>query len=116
MLSYVGLTIWVFVILLLGLRPDAIIVADCWPNLPNNAVARRNKRIVTGFVILTFLLFWVLTAFRAPQIGNDTNTYLYSTIDSNKENKGNLIQNKYMIQTNNRDKNNTINKKNIATN
>ena len=46
----------------------------------------------------------------------NTNTYLYSTIDSNKENKGNLIQNKYMIQTNNRDNNNTINKKNIGTN
>ena len=77
MLLYVGLTIWVFVILLLGLRPDAIKVAECWPNLPSNSVARRNNRIVTAFVLLTFLLFWFLTAFRSAQIGNDTTTYLY---------------------------------------
>ena len=41
---------------------------------------------------------------------------LYSTYNSNKDNKNNLIQNKYMIQTNNRDNNCTINQKNIGNN
>lgn len=77
MLLYVGMTIWVFIILLMGLRPDAIKSAECWPDFPDNSVARSNKRIVTLLTMLTFLLFWFLTAFRSFQIGNDTTTYLY---------------------------------------
>lgn len=74
---YVALTTWVFLILLLGLRPDAYLVAECWPDSPDSRVAKSNKKVVTTLALLTFLLFWILTAFRSSQIGNDTKTYIY---------------------------------------
>lgn len=77
MILYVGLTLWIFVIMIIGLRSDSIEVAECWPNQPERSLARSNKRIASGLVTLTFLILWFLTAFRSAQIGNDTNTYIY---------------------------------------
>ncbi len=74
---YLLLTFWLFIILLLGLRPDSIDAAECWPNQPADKTARINKKIVSLFVFLTFLFLWILTAFRSPQIGNDTQNYLW---------------------------------------
>ena len=39
--------------------------------------ALRFKKNSTVFVILFLLLLWALTAFRAPEIGNDTKNYIY---------------------------------------
>ena len=77
MALYVGLTIWFFLLLLMGLRPDSIDAAQCWPNQPEDKVARINKIIVSILVLLTFLLLWFLSAFRSAAIGNDTSNYLY---------------------------------------
>lgn len=77
MLLYYGITFWVFILLLLGLRPDSKITADCWPENPVNSVALSNKRIVDGLSLFTLAFFWFLTAFRSSEIGNDTKTYLY---------------------------------------
>lgn len=77
MLLYVGMTFWVFILLIIGIRPDSKEVAENWPYPPKSYVARSNKRIISAMTTLTFLFFWFLTAFRSAQIGNDTNTYLY---------------------------------------
>lgn len=77
MLLYVGITLWVFIIFLIGIRPDSIEASDCWPDSPVSKVAQSNKRIAFALVSITFILFWILTAFRSAQIGNDTATYIY---------------------------------------
>ena len=77
MILYICLTIWLFILLLLGLRPDSIDAAESWPHLPEDKVAKMNSLIVSGLAFLTFLLLWVLTAFRSSRIGNDTENYLY---------------------------------------
>lgn len=77
MVLYFGLSIWVFLILLMGLRPDSIDAAQSWPNRPKDKVAKINKIIVSVLVLLTFLLLWFLSAFRSAAIGNDTSNYLY---------------------------------------
>lgn len=76
MILYAGLTLWVFIILLIGLRPDSTEAANCWPRLPVGRVANSNKRIASFLVAITFLLLWFLTAFRSAAIGNDTSTYI----------------------------------------
>lgn len=77
MLLYVGITFFVFLILLIGLRFDSIEAAAYWPNKPDSLVACSNKRVVTVLTLFAFILFWFLTAFRSAQIGNDTGTYIY---------------------------------------
>lgn len=77
MILYVGITIWISIILILGLRPDSIEAAECWPEQPSRFVVMSNQRIVDALVGATFLLLWILTAFRSIQIGNDTKTYIY---------------------------------------
>ncbi len=77
MLLYIGITFWVFIILIIGLRPDSVLVAESWPNHPDKKIARTNERILEVFVYSTFLFLWFLTAFRSYRIGNDTMTYLY---------------------------------------
>lgn len=77
MLLYIGLAFSVFILLLLGLRPDSVEAASCWPDKPYGKVARTNKQVVSMLTIAMFIVFWVLTAFRSAQIGNDTNTYIY---------------------------------------
>lgn len=77
MILYVELTLWIFIILIIGLRPDSIEVGECWPNMPEKPVARSNKRISDGITFITFASLWFLTAFRSAQIGNDTGTYIY---------------------------------------
>ncbi len=77
MLLFIGLSIWVFIILLLGLRPDAKEMADSWPSHPTRRVVYTNNCIVTCLAMMTFFILWFLTAFRSSQIGNDTSTYIY---------------------------------------
>ncbi len=76
MALYIGITIWVFILLLLGLRPDSVEAAESWPNQPEGKAARFNKLVVSALVFATFLLLWYLTAFRSSAIGNDTEQYL----------------------------------------
>lgn len=76
MILYVGLALWVFILLLIGLRPDSIEAANCWPKLPSGMVAKSNKRVASFLVAATFLLLWFLTAFRSSDIGNDTSVYI----------------------------------------
>lgn len=69
MLLYVGMTIWVFIILLMGLRPDAIKSAECWPDFPDNSVARSNKRIVTLLTMLDFInMPIIISGFLSPMM------------------------------------------------
>lgn len=77
MALYVWITIWVFIVLLMGLRPDSIYDAGIWPEKPKGKVFWCNKTIVTAFVFVTFVLLWFLTGFRSSAIGNDTRNYLY---------------------------------------
>lgn len=77
MVLYFGLSIWVFLILLMGLRPDSIAAAESWPGQPESSSARFNKIIVSIFVLVTFALLWFLTGFRSSAIGNDTRNYLW---------------------------------------
>lgn len=76
MLLYICLTIWFFILLLAGLRPGSIIVADSWPALPEDNVEKRNQSIVLILCGLSFLVLWFLTAFRSREIGNDVKNYL----------------------------------------
>ena len=50
MVLYTGLSIWITLVLLMGLRPDSIEAAECWPNQPEDSVARINKLIISVFV------------------------------------------------------------------
>ena len=77
MVLYTGLSIWITLVLLMGLRPDSIEAAECWPNQPEDSVVRINKLIISVFVWSTLLALWFLTAFRSAAIGNDTRNYLW---------------------------------------
>ena len=77
MILYVGISIWMFLMLILGIRHDSVIVAECWPKKPEGQVERANNKIVTFLTFATFAFLWFLTAFRSSSIGNDTKTYLY---------------------------------------
>ena len=77
MVLYVSLTIWMFVIMLIGLRSDSKIVADMWPERPSEGIARTNLKVCNYLALITMLILWFLTAFRSANIGNDTSTYIY---------------------------------------
>lgn len=77
MVLYVSLTIWMFLLLLIGLRKDAQTVVDLWPAKPDDVIVSRNLRVCTVLAVLTLAVLWLLTAFRAETIGNDTKIYLY---------------------------------------
>ncbi|MBR0208113.1 MAG: EpsG family protein [Oscillospiraceae bacterium] len=76
MILYYCITLWFFIILLLGLRPDSALAAESWPKLPSDKSARRNHLIVSGMAFAGFALLWFLTAFRSAEIGNDTKNYI----------------------------------------
>ena len=76
MILYICLTIWFFVLLLMGLRPDSIEAADYWPAMPEDKEKKMNQYIITFLLFLSFALMWFLTAFRSSAIGNDTKNYL----------------------------------------
>jgi hypothetical protein len=76
MTLYYGITIWFFILLLLGLRPDAARVAEAWPDPPQDAAARRNRDVVNLLALFSLLALWFLTAFRSEAIGNDTGAFL----------------------------------------
>lgn len=76
MLLYICLTIWFFFLLLAGLRPGSIIAVDSWPALPDDEAEKRNQSIVLILSGLSFLILWLLTAFRSRAIGKDVENYL----------------------------------------
>ena len=76
MILYICLTIWFFILLLLGLRKDSILLAEIWPKLPEEKSIRRNHYIVSALVAASLVFLWFLTAFRSSAIGNDTENYL----------------------------------------
>ncbi len=53
MILYVGISIWMFLMLLLGIRKDSVIVAECWPNQPEGKVERANDIIVSFLTFAT---------------------------------------------------------------
>ena len=77
MILYVSITIWMFVLMLIGLRSDSQIVANLWPDKPTNGIPKTNLKICNYLAFITLLIFWFLTAFRSESIGNDTNRYIY---------------------------------------
>lgn len=77
MILYVSITIWMFAIMIIGLRPDSQIVADLWPDKPTSGIPKTNLKVCNSLAVITLLFFWFLTAFRAENIGNDTSTYIY---------------------------------------
>lgn len=76
MILFVCITIWLFVLLLLGLRPDSVFAAESWPKLPEDKSVRRYWLIISVLAFVTFLFLWFLTAFRSISIGNDTLNYV----------------------------------------
>ncbi len=76
MTLYIVISAWLLALLLLGLRPDSILIAESWPKLPEDKRVRRNHYIVSILVFATFLFLWFLTAFRSSVIGRDTQNYL----------------------------------------
>lgn len=74
---YISLMVWMIVVTVLGIRPDAKSVADNWPQKSESVIARRNLRIVNSLFVVSMVFLWVLTAFRSASIGNDTQTYIY---------------------------------------
>ena len=77
MILYVVITICIFLILLMGLRPDSVDAANSWPYQPDNKLYRANKVIVNTITFAAIIVLWGLTAFRSSAIGNDTSNYLY---------------------------------------
>lgn len=77
MVLYAFIAVWIFGILLLGLRPDSEEVAEVWPQEPNGELVRTNNRIINILTLATFIFLWFLTAFRSSSIGNDTSNYIY---------------------------------------
>ena len=93
MLLYICLTIWFSLLLLIGLRPDSIAAAECWPVLPEGKKERTNQIIAYIVTFLSFVLLWGLTAFRSSAIGNDTANYLaYFKIFSNGPDKVSKVE------------------------
>lgn len=77
MFLYIFLTLWMFIVLMIGLRPDAIMAAKSWPEKPKKENVRSNLAISTIISAITMAVLWFITAFRSSNIGNDTETYLY---------------------------------------
>lgn len=77
MLLYILLTVWIYGLMLLGLRKDATISALAWPQKTTSVVANQNYRISVYLANFSVLILWFLTAFRSQNIGNDTATYIY---------------------------------------
>ena len=76
MLLYLILTLILAVALLASTTSEATQVAYANLIQKPDKNALRFKKNSTVFVILFLLLLWVLTAFRAPEIGNDTQNYI----------------------------------------
>jgi len=77
MLLFILLSIWIFMLLILGLRPDVDLIVESWPYNSQSKIANNNAKICKGLYWITFVFIWGLTAFRSANIGNDTVTYLY---------------------------------------
>ena len=76
MVLYAVLVVWFFLLVGLSLQPRAVRLAETWPRLPEGDAERR---LAAGLRILglgTWVLLWALTAFRSPNMGNDTTKYL----------------------------------------
>ena len=75
MLLYICITLWLLILLLIGLyQAPATFLEYNLRNLLNTSASRH--RFTRMLCLLTFLFFWFLTAFRAENIGNDTVVYL----------------------------------------
>lgn len=82
MILYIILAIILAVALLASATSEATQVAYANLIQKPDKTALRFKKNSTLFVVLFLILLWVLTAFRAPEIGNDTLNYIsfYHTI------------------------------------
>lgn len=76
MALYYWITIWLFALLLFGLMPDSVCVAEIWPDRSREERAKRFKQIVFIISSASFLVLWFLTAFRSISIGTDTQNYV----------------------------------------
>ena len=76
MTLYILLSLWVFVLMIIGLRPDAESVIFFDPEHKPSSIAISNMKICSALASITLFILWVLTAFRSSNIGNDTATYI----------------------------------------
>lgn len=79
MLLYVLISLWIFILMLVGLRsyPSNEPVLCLESSEGEGTVYPSRSRAVGFFVGLTLLFLWILTAFRSENIGNDTQNYIY---------------------------------------
>lgn len=75
MLLFASLTIWFFLLMLFGLMQDTRLVTGDLEEFSEKR--RRNYKLLSGaLALISLLVLWLLTAFRAESIGNDTHGYL----------------------------------------
>lgn len=77
MFLYIILTLFFLIVLLFGLKSEAHVVADLWPILPKEKRYKNYLTICKCIALFAMLILWGLTAFRASNIGNDTDVYIY---------------------------------------
>lgn len=77
MALYIGLSVWILILLMLSVRKGGQAVALAWPYPPQNSIQKHNQTVCKGLFFITFVILWFLTAFRSINIGNDTRVYLY---------------------------------------
>ena len=70
MVLYVSLTIWMFLLLLIGLRKDAQTVVDLWPAKPDDVIVSRNLRVCTVLAVLTLFTHIMLASSEPTSMGS----------------------------------------------
>lgn len=76
MTLYIGITIWLFVLLLFSLKLYPAASAEGGPSAPRDNTGGRGRSVLSVLALATLLFLWFLTAFRSARIGNDTQNYL----------------------------------------
>lgn len=78
MYLYTVLTFIILIEMLYGLSPDGTIYA-IWHSQNNKSISKKTKNyhfLCGMFATATMIFLWHLTAFRGPEIGNDTAAYI----------------------------------------
>ncbi len=77
MTLYVCITIWLFILLFLSLKP-AFQYSDIYSiDQPEYKKARIYRIVILVLGFASFVFLWYLTGYRSAAIGNDTKNYLY---------------------------------------
>lgn len=73
MFLYIGLSLWMFFLLIIGLRYEAVPITD---NEYDIKKANKNLKVHRFLFVSTMLVLWAITAFRSIDMGNDTKVYV----------------------------------------